>query len=50
MIGEHLLTVRGCDLVAGAGRPTVLRGLGLGGWMDLENSITGYPASEEAQR
>jgi endoglucanase len=28
----------------------VLRGFGLGGWMNMENFITGYPANEEVQR
>jgi endoglucanase len=36
--------------VDGAGQPVVLRGFGLGGWMNMENFITGYPANEEAQR
>ena len=28
----------------------LLRGLGLGGWMNMENFITGYPANESAMR
>jgi len=28
----------------------VLRGVGLGGWMNMENFITGYPATETLQR
>jgi len=36
--------------VDGEGNPVVLRGFGLGGWMNMENFITGYPANEEAQR
>ena len=28
----------------------ILRGFGLGGWLNMENFITGYPANEEAQR
>jgi endoglucanase len=26
-----------------------VRGFGLGGWLNMENFITGYPANEEAQ-
>ena len=44
------LTTRGSQLVDGEGRPVTLRGFGLGGWMNMENFITGYPANEEAQR
>ena len=28
----------------------ILRGIGLGGWMNMENFITGYPATESLQR
>src|SRR5919112_881118 len=48
--GSAQLTVRGSGLVDGEGQPVVLRGFGLGGWMNMENFITGYPANEEAQR
>ncbi len=44
------LTVRGSEIVNQAGDPVVLRGFGLGGWMNMENFITGYPGHEEAQR
>jgi endoglucanase len=33
-----------------AGYPVQLRGVGLGGWMNMENFITGYPATESLQR
>ena len=33
-----------------SGTPVVLRGVGLGGWMNMENFITGYPANESAMR
>ena len=46
----NLLAVRGSRLVNGEGQTVVLRGFGLGGWMNMENFITGYPANEEAQR
>lgn len=45
-----LLTTRHTQIVDGAGQPVTLRGFGLGGWMNMENFITGYPANEEAQR
>jgi endoglucanase len=46
----NFLAVQGNQVVNGEGRPVVLRGFGLGGWMNMENFITGYPANEEAQR
>jgi len=36
--------------VTRSGRSIVLRGVGLGGWMNMENFITGYPATETLQR
>ena len=48
--GDPRLTARGSRLVNGAGDPVLLRCFGLGGWMNMENFITGYPANEEAQR
>jgi aryl-phospho-beta-D-glucosidase BglC (GH1 family) len=44
------LAVRGSRVVNEEGQTVVLRGFGLGGWMNMENFITGYPANEEAQR
>jgi endoglucanase len=44
------LRVDGDQLVQGDGTPVVLRGVGLGGWMNMENFITGYPAAEFLQR
>jgi endoglucanase len=44
------LAVQGNRVVNGEGQTVVLRGFGLGGWMNMENFITGYPANEEAQR
>src|SRR5687767_14138708 len=46
----HFLTTRGAQIVDQSGEPVTLRGFGLGGWMNMENFITGYPANEEAQR
>src|SRR4029079_7245349 len=49
-VNDILLQVRGSGLVRGTGTPVVLRGMGLGGWMNMENFITGYPANESLQR
>jgi hypothetical protein len=45
--GERL--VRGGE-GAGAAETVVLRGMGLGGWMNMENFITGFPATESLAR
>lgn len=44
------LHVSGDQIVRSDGEPVVLRGVGLGGWMNMENFITGYPATESQQR
>jgi len=44
------LKVDGTRLVTTNGTPVVLRGVGLGGWLNMENFITGYPATESLQR
>ena len=49
-MAASFLRISGSQLVTGEGAPVVLRGFGLGGWMNMENFITGYPANEEAQR
>ena len=43
-----LLSTDGSRITNRDGRPVALRGFGLGGWMNMENFITGYPANEEA--
>jgi endoglucanase len=48
--GVSLLKVDGARIVNASGETVALRGFGLGGWMNMENFITGYPANEEAQR
>lgn len=46
MPGAHeYLKVKGENIVQG-GKPIVLKGAGLGGWMNMENFITGYPGHE----
>lgn len=44
------LRVEGSRLVREDGTEVVLRGVGLGGWMNMENFITGYPATESQHR
>ncbi len=46
----EVLQVRGGDLLAPDGQPVCLRGVGLGGWMNMENFITGFPGTESAMR
>jgi endoglucanase len=51
MLGDaHFLRAEGPRVLDREGTPVLLRGFGLGGWMNMENFITGYPANEEAQR
>jgi endoglucanase len=42
--------VQGSDIVDGQGEAIYMRGLCLGGWMSMENSVIGFPGNEEAQR
>jgi endoglucanase len=44
------LKIRGSEIVGADDQPVVLRGTALGGWMNMENFITGYSANEESQR
>ncbi|MDO9397252.1 MAG: cellulase family glycosylhydrolase [Herbiconiux sp.] len=41
------IRVRGTELVDESGAVVRLAGVGLGGWMNMENFITGYPGNEE---
>jgi aryl-phospho-beta-D-glucosidase BglC (GH1 family) len=45
-----MLHVSGTRLRTADGLPVRLRGVGLGGWMNLENFITGHPANESSMR
>ena len=47
---DAFLSVEGNQLVDRSGQGVLLRGVGLGGWMNMENFITGYPGNEQAQR
>jgi endoglucanase len=42
--------VHGDRLTDESGRTVTLTGYGLGGWMNMENFITGYPGTESLQR
>jgi endoglucanase len=44
------IQVAGDRLVDDSGDPVILAGVGLGGWLNMENFITGYPSTESLQR
>ncbi|RZU16251.1 aryl-phospho-beta-D-glucosidase BglC (GH1 family) [Kribbella rubisoli] len=44
------LRMAGSGFETRSGRRVRLRGVGLGGWLSMENFITGYPATEDLQR
>jgi aryl-phospho-beta-D-glucosidase BglC (GH1 family) len=50
MSPEIWLSTHGPRIETSSGTPVVLRGVGLGGWMNMENFITGYPSAESLQR
>jgi endoglucanase len=47
---KKCLRVEGESIVDGSGKPVLLRGVGLGGWLNMENFITGFPSTEQAHR
>ncbi len=47
---ENFLMTRGNQIVNQQRHPVMLRGFGMGGWMNMENFITGYPGSESGHR
>jgi hypothetical protein len=47
---DTMLRTDGAGLRTRAGAAVTLRGVGLGGWMNMENFVTGYPATESLQR
>jgi endoglucanase len=49
-MATKVLTLRGSDVIDAEGQFVILRGFGLGGWMNMENFITGHPAYEEGLR
>ena len=44
------LRTAGSEFVGPDGAPILLRGVCLGGWLNMENFITGYPATESQHR
>lgn len=44
------LAVKGDRLVDDQGRTVVLRGYNIGGWMNMENFLTGFPSTESRHR
>ena len=47
---DRVLSVRGRAIVDGSGQPVILRGYNIGGWMNMENFLTGYPGTESQHR
>jgi endoglucanase len=50
MTTGRFLSAKGDAILDSNGDRIALRGVGLGGWLNMENFITGYPANEEAMR
>ncbi len=44
------LRTSGPAVITSSGEPVRLRGVGLGGWLNMENFITGYPSTESSHR
>ena len=47
---DSVLSVRGDKIVDGSGQRVILRGYNIGGWMNMENFLTGYPGTESQHR
>jgi endoglucanase len=45
-----VLSVRDGKIIDGSGNPVILRGYNIGGWMNMENFLTGYPGTESQHR
>ena len=50
MSDELFLQTRGAEIVTRSGTPVILKGTALGGWMNMENYITGYAGTESQMR
>ena len=50
MTSSKFPSLKGDKIIGRDGAPIALRGVGVGGWLNMENFITGYPANEEAMR
>jgi endoglucanase len=46
----EFLHVEGTEILNGQGDVVILRGFNLGGWMNMENFMTGYPGHESGMR
>lgn len=49
-LSARFLSVRGEAIVDGTGQRVILRGYNIGGWMNMENFLTGYPGTESQHR
>jgi endoglucanase len=50
MSSDAVLRVSGNQIVDGQGQAVLLRGYNVGGWMNMENFLTGYPGTESQHR
>ena len=50
MAGTPLIRTSGSSFLGPDGEPLLLRGVCLGGWLNMENFITGYSANESLMR
>jgi endoglucanase len=46
----RVITTSGSSFIGPDGEPLILRGVCLGGWLNMENFITGYAANESLMR
>lgn len=49
-MSNGILRTEGDKVIDNSGNSVLLRGAGLGGWMNMENFITGYPGHESQHR
>src|SRR3954469_18566342 len=49
-VGTAVIRTSGSSFVGPDGEPLLLRGVCLGGWLNMENFITGYAANETLMR
>src|SRR4051795_11543419 len=49
-VGTPVITTSGSQFIGPDGQPLLLRGVCLGGWLNMENFITGYSANETLMR
>jgi len=47
---SSVLSVRDGKIIDGTGQHVILRGYNIGGWMNMENFLTGYPGTESQHR